>query len=232
MVLKVIWRKIRLYRRFEIDIWGVNLLSLNRTSQVIRLFDFWEREKKDLLEQRRSRYIYRIDLDQPQRIKKKFKRHFIIRKFSRLFYLTLSYSQFKRLAHVATRMEGSWESNFIMLIENRVLGMLYRMQVLLNVFELKSFIIRGKVLINNKKITYYNALINYYDIVTFSEFDSVQIRYDIIKRFSRGSLYFNIPRYMFISYKLMFAFVFTEPKRKDLSFPIKFIDVYRSADFF
>jgi hypothetical protein len=30
----------------------------------------------------------------------------------------------------------------------------------------------------------------------------------------------------------MFAFVFKEPKRRDLAFPIKAVDVYRGADYY
>ncbi len=53
------------------------------------------------------RHVYRIDLDQPARIKKRQKWGFVRRKISRLFYLTLSYSQFRRLAKSASQREGS-----------------------------------------------------------------------------------------------------------------------------
>lgn len=87
---------------------------------------------------------------------------------SRLFYLTLSYSQFKQLARAASRREGSWESSFIMLIENRVLGMLYRMQINMNIFELRWFVLLGKVFLDSKKITYYNASVDYFAIINFT----------------------------------------------------------------
>lgn len=102
-----------------------------------KLFNAWDVERIEYRKQRRTRHIYRIDLDQPARIRKRQKWGFATRRLSRLFYLTLSYSQFKRLAAVASKREGSWESSFIMLIENRVLGMLYRMQINMNVFELR-----------------------------------------------------------------------------------------------
>lgn len=37
---------------------------------------------------------------------------------------------------------------------------------------------------------------------------------------------------MIISYKYMFAFVYREPKRVDLAFPNKAVEVYRSADYY
>lgn len=232
MLLRMVWRKVRLYKRFEIDIWGFRLLSLGEKNKVNRLFNFWDAERAEMLKQRRARYIYRIDRDQPARKRKRQKWHFVVRRLSRLFYLTLSYSQFRKLARTASRLEGSWESSFIMLIENRVMGMLYRMQFLMSVFELRPFILRGRVLVNNKKITYYNAAVNYGDVMRIGYRESIFLRYDIFERFARGSLYFTIPRYMFISYKLMFGFVYREPKRRDLAFPIKAIDIFRSAEFY
>lgn len=119
-----------------------------------------------------------------------------------------------------------------MLIENRVLGMLYRMQINMNVFELRWFVLLGNVLVNNKKITYYNAAVGYYDILRFRSVSTWVLRGSLIERFKSGATYFTIPRYMFVSYKYLFAFVYAEPKRADLAFPNKAIDVYRSADFY
>ncbi len=119
-----------------------------------------------------------------------------------------------------------------MLIENRVLGMLYRMQINLNVFELRWFVLLGKVLVNNKKITYYNAAIDYFEILRFNLRTSDFLRSEIIERFKLDYFFFSIPRYMFISYKHMFAFVFKEPKKRDLAFPNKAVDLYRSADYY
>lgn len=119
-----------------------------------------------------------------------------------------------------------------MLIENRVLGMLYRMQVNMNVFELRWFVLSGNVLVNNKKITYYNAAVKYFEILRLNPRISDVVRSTIIERFKAESTYFGVPKYMFVNYKHMFAFVYKEPKRVDLVFPIKAIDVYRSADYY
>lgn len=90
----------------------------------------------------------------------------------------------------------------------------------------------GNVLINNTKVTYYNAAVNYYDILRFRSVSTWLLRGSIIERFKSNATYFTIPRYMFVSYKYLFAFVYAEPKRVDLAFPNKAIDVYRSADFY
>jgi len=232
MVLKVIWRKVRLYKRFELDIWGRRILYLLGRTRVAKLFNAWDIERQEYRRQKRLRLIYRIDLDQPSRVRKRQKWWFVTRRLSRLFYLTLSYAQFRKLAKVASSSEGSWESSFIMLVENRVLGMLYRMQINMNVFELRWFILSGKVLVNNKKVTYCNAPVRYFDIVRFPDRIANSLRSQIIERFKLGSTFFSIPRYMYVSYKYMLGFVHSEPKRIDLLFPTKAIDVYRSADYY
>jgi ribosomal protein S4 len=210
----------------------MRLLNSDKHTRLSKLFNAWDVERAEFIRQKRLRYIYRIDLDQPSRNRKRQKWRFVTRRLSRLFYLTLAYSQFRRLAYSASRKEGSWGGNFIMLVENRVIGMLYRMQILINIFELRQFVLMGKVLVNNKRLTYYNAAVGYGDIIRFDYRLSVFLRYDIQQRFKRKGLYFNTPRYMFVSYKLMFGFVHKEPRRQDLAFPLKVIDVYRSADFY
>lgn len=178
------------------------------------------------------RYVYRIDQDKPMRRSKRQNWVFTTRRLSRLFYLTLSYSQFRRLAKRASDFEGSWESSFIMLVENRLISLLYRMQINMNIFELRWIIYRRKVLVDNKVIDYANAAVPYFVIVRFNRLNKRKFKHSIVERFTRRLMYFNVPRYLFVSYKLLFAFVFKEPKRVDLAFPIKAVDVYRSADYY
>lgn len=232
MVLKVIWRKTLLYKRFGVDIWGKRILYMLGRTSVAQIFNAWDAQRAEYRRQKRIRYVYRIDEYSSFRGRKRMERWFLMRRVSRLFYLTLSYSQFRKLAVVASRREGSWESSFIMLVENRVLGMLYRMQINMNVFELRWFVLLGNVLVNNKKVTYYNAAVNYFEILRIRQLRvSDSIQNSIIERIKANIIYFNIPRYLFVSYKYMFAFVYTEPKRADLVFPNRAIEVYRSADY-
>ena len=232
MVLKTVWRKVRLYKRFELDIWGMRIIHGSRKTKIAKLFNSWDVERAEYRRQKRLRYVYRIDLDQPARVRKRQKWRFVTRRLSRLFYLTLSYSQFRRLANTATKLEGSWESHFIMLVENRLIGMLYRIQFDNSIFNLRWLIFRGKVLVNNKIATYYNAPVHYFDILRFNKREAFFFKYEFCKRIENNIYFFGKPRYLFISYRLMFSFVFKEPKRKDLVFPIKAIDVYRSADYY
>ncbi len=109
--------------------------------------------------------------------------------------------------------------------------MLYRMQFNPNIFKLRWSILHGKVLVSNKKVTYCNAPVRYLQVLRFNKRESFFFKYSLFQRIDEGVIFFGKPRYMYISYKLMFGFVFKEPKKNDLVFPIKAIDVYRSADY-
>ena len=88
----------------------------------------WKKDRRAYYLSKRMRYVYEIKKMKRPKARKKAKRKFLMRKMTKLFYLTLSYHQFRRLALKAAAMEGSFESNFIMFIECRVIGILYRMQ--------------------------------------------------------------------------------------------------------
>ncbi len=73
------------------------------------------------------RYVYDLRYIKRPKFKKRVSKKFLSRKFTKLFYLTLSFSQFRKLSRVASRLEGSFESNYIRLIECRLITLLYRM---------------------------------------------------------------------------------------------------------
>lgn len=87
--------------------WGRRALYLMGHTKAGKLFNAWDVERLEYRRRRRTRHVYRIDLDQPARTRKRQKWGFATRRLSRLFYLTLGYSQFKRLAVIASKREGS-----------------------------------------------------------------------------------------------------------------------------
>lgn len=178
------------------------------------------------------RYVYRIDLNKSFAFKKRQKAVFVAYRASRLFYLTLSYLQFRHLVERSSNSEGSWEGSFIMLVENRLIGLLYRMQINMNIFELRWIVYRRKVYVDNKIVDYVNAAVPYFTVVRFNNIDAEFFIESIMERFCRRLMFFNTPRYLCVCYSLLFAFAFAEPTRRDLAFPVKFVDVYRSMDYY
>jgi ribosomal protein S4 len=145
--------------------------------------------------------------------------------------LTLNYAKFKKLLSIAYRHEGSHEGNFILLIENRLVFMLYRMQFCLNIFDLRCFVENTGALVNGERFTYCNLPVAFGSIVRLDTKWTKITYYYLYRRMIRNQFYFNIPRYMFISYKLMFGLVYREPKLRDLVYPISHLDIYRACDY-
>ena len=238
MILKSVNRKVRLYKKFEVDIWGFNLVGLNKTSKNLKILKnlFPDRNinnnsiiYNDKIEEK-SMYIYRIDMDELDVFIKKQKWKFLSRRVSKLFFLTLSYKQFSKLFYKASKMDGFKESNYIMLIENRLFSMLYRMHFISNIFSIRSFILNKNVYLNKRIVTFPNMKVWYGDILQLDSLKSKIIKLDLIKRFVLSNMYFSVPNYMFVSYKLMFGFVYKEPLMVDITYPNDLIDIYRVAD--
>jgi ribosomal protein S4 len=231
MSTKIIWRKMRLYKKFELDVWGFHYLAPRHSNQVSRMFIQLKKDRRAYYLSKKMRFVYDLRYIKPPKRRKRFPTKFLSRKFTKLFYLTLSFAQFRKLAKLAGRMEGSFESNYIRLVECRLLTLLYRMHWLYSVFQIRHFIFNKNVLVNNRVVTLCNFAINFGDIVRLRDPLMVsRVRFDIIRRFSRRMLLFNVPRFLYVNYKFMFGTLVQEPKKRDLAYTQKVMDIYRGAD--
>jgi len=176
------------------------------------------------------RYVYRIDIVSPKRVKKPFKARFLSLRLVKLFFLTLKYRQFRQMAYFAAAKDGLFQANFCSLLEGRLTSFVYRTNFLFSMFEIISFIKQGNVLVNNILVNYLNYVVVIGDFVTF--FNSTnKFRANFFKRFKTQTILFNTPRYMFVNYKLFFAFMEKQPVENDLAYPIK-LDIYRATAYY
>jgi len=177
------------------------------------------------------RYIYRIDVINPLKKKRKFKARFLSLRLVKLFFLTLTYKQFRCIAKIAAAKDGSFQANYCSLLEGRLVSMVYRTNFIYSMFESIAFVKSSKVLINNILINYVNFVVNVGDFLTFFGDYKNKFRSNFLKRFRTQTIIFNTPRYMFVNYKLFFAFMERQPLDKDLVYPIK-LDIYRATAYY
>jgi hypothetical protein len=85
-------------------------------------------------------------------------------------------------------------------------------------------------LINGKIIKYCSVPITFESIVKVTNFWTEVFRYYLFCWILKNQFYFNIPRYMYIFYKLMFGLVYREPKLKDIVYHISYLDIYCASD--
>jgi len=135
------------------------------------------------------------------------------------------------MAKVAAEKDGTFESNFCLLLEGRLVPMIYRTNFIYSMFEAIAFVREGNVYVNNELQNYVNYVVKVGDFFTFERRRWTQFRYNFLKRYQTGTLIFSTPRYMYINYKLYYAFMERAPRRKDLVYPIK-LDIYRATAYF
>jgi len=138
--------------------------------------------------------------------------------------------QFITVHKKALKTEGSIESTFIRYIEGTIVGMLYRMQVYSNIFDIYKFVNFGFAMLNNKVIDYPKQVVAIGSVVTVSRDMKDLLRLNKLNRVVLKRHLFNRPRYMYISHKFLFGVIFRNIKKRDLIYRYKNIDIFRGAD--
>ena len=84
---------------------------------------------------RKRRYVYRLDEVLTRRVRVKLNLKFCSLRLIRLFYIFLSYRQFRKKANLARRKEGFFGFNYLLLLEGRLVCVLYRINFAKTMFE-------------------------------------------------------------------------------------------------
>jgi len=100
------------YRRFEKDIWGLSLTNLDMDDKLTDFFFELDLDKKDFKYDKVKRFVYRVDVVDPEQKKKKLKSRFVTLRLVRLFYLTLKYKQFRAISRIASKRDGFFQPNY------------------------------------------------------------------------------------------------------------------------
>jgi len=88
-------------------------MSLNPRSRVSKFFAKIREKKKKKLKAKYSRYVYRVDIREPEYLKRKMKRKFADPRIMRYFYLFYTFSEYKKMKKSALRKIGNFIPNFV-----------------------------------------------------------------------------------------------------------------------
>lgn len=201
--------------------------------KLIRIFDFFYNsylKKQQERARARRRYIYRLDVIHRRTFKKKLKKRFVSLRLIKLFYITLHYHQFRQLARRTRRLDGCFEHNYFLALEGRLASFVYRTALVPNLFLCIKLVRTGGVLVNKVLQSHvsYNVQLNV--LVNFTSYTKRIIYFSLLYRLARKIVLFNPPRYMFVSYIFLFAYMKRPPRRKDLVFPIS-LDLHRASGY-
>lgn len=222
------------FNKRKVDFNRIILFKSKFVSKICSFFFKLFLERQEYKNWRKKRYVYRIDVIKPQKKKHFFKKKFISLRLVKLFYLTLSYKAFRKLSLKAKKQDGLFESNFLFLLESRIVPIVYRSGLAFNMFEILSLVRTAQVYVNKVLYNNLNFSVKVFDLISFSSKVSRYLYLSLLSRLLRRrkkSILFNSSKFLFVSYKLMCFFLKRHPKEKDLIFPVG-VDIYRATGFF
>ena len=256
MVLTV-KHKFSIYRKYQLDIWGIaktdwrwsglqrflkitkdrkrpfNLIFLFKhiTSYFVKFF-FEVKLRRELRKKKSERrYVYVLEKAPVKKWYKKTNWRFVSIRITRLYYFSFQDYQFRKLFRKATKLDGNMESNYLHLIEGRVLGIVYRTNLLRNMFRIVDYIKGGNVFFESKCINTVNTRVPVTTFIFFNLKHQPLFLYKLKRRLLAKRVLFNTPRFLFMSYKFFFCFLHRLPQKKDLIYPI-YIDMYRLTGYY
>lgn len=226
---KLIKYQFKLYKRFELDVWGLLNSNPSFGHPVVKFFQDSYRYRAERAKQRFRQFIYRIDIINPDKTHKRKKWKFISMQLVRLFYRGVNQRKIFKFSRVSSASAGLWVNNFLLLVESRISTFLYRVNWVSNILYLNQFISHGSVIVGDKVPLNNNFVIKPFQIVKLLPRIAVKLRLDFINRLRNNMVYFNTPRYIFLNSKIMFGCIYNNPHLRDISFPV-LLDIYRLND--
>lgn len=226
---KLIKYQFKLYKRFELDVWGLLNSSPVFGHPVVRFFQDSYKYRAERAKRRFRQFIYRIDIINPDKTHKRKKWKFVSMQLVKLFYKGVSQRKVYKFSNLSASSSGLWVDNFLLLIESRISTLLYRVNWIPNILFLNQFLSHRSVLLNSKSPTTVNFIVKPFQIVRLVPNIQAKLRLNFKFRLINNMVYFNTPRYLFMNSKVMFFCIFRNPNLKDISFPI-LLDIYRLND--
>lgn len=231
----------RTSRQNTVKIWGFKNKKLTKMASflnkvwfIVRLGEEEEEDEEKKKKVRRKkwkpRFSYSLDVVKKEKKPKRMKYRFASLRLTKIFYITMTYRQFRKLARIMRRKRGAFENNFLMSLEGRLMSYIYRTSLLTNPFYCMKFIQQGHILINLKCEKHYNYKLSIYKLITFSALGKRMLYKFLLKRLSSARTYFNVPRFIYMSYLFFYNYIIKLPIRGDLVFPAS-TDFYRATGY-
>jgi len=235
-MVKALAPRIALFKKVNVDFWSLVLvafLKTNRKRHRISLRYFFRRswERRWVRRRRYVRYVYRLDRVDVKGIQKRRKKSFTSLRLVKFYYITLVYKQFRRLARQAHKQDGFFEGNYCLALEGRLVTFLYRTGFVTTLQEAFLWVRQGAITVDRKVHSFANEQVGLYRVLGFHPWLKKRAYFELLVRLcvNRRSL-FKGPRYMYVSYWFLFAFMQQHPMLKDLVLP-KFLDIYRATGY-
>lgn len=179
----------------------------------------------------RGKYIFRL-WNRPRFVKtKRLKPNYIRPRYLRSFYMVLKKKTFIKYIKIAMKgkLVRGFVSTYLGYLEARLFIIIYRLNIVNNIFMIKSLINLGIFFINMKKKKHINTRLQLGDFITIKKSWRSLLKKDMKIRLKHGIISRNIKNFYSNFIQLYFIF-FRVYKVKEIKYPIR-IDLYRAIDF-
>jgi len=130
------------------------------------------------------------------------------------------------MAILARKRDGLFEMNYIHLIECRITSIVYRTSFYKTPFEILSVVKDGNISMNRKFIFYNNYIVNLFTLIGFRPSHKKRLYSNLLSRVKKRRILFNTPKFMYISYRLLLAYIKRIPNYNELIYPSS-VDIFR-----
>jgi ribosomal protein S4 len=116
---------------------------------------------------RLMRKVYLLTEKRPMKIyRRKYKNLYSLH-LTYLFYINLRHRHFQKIAKKAKKMDGFFEENYLLLLEGRLVSVVYRSAMILNLFDSINFVKNNNVTVNGFFVSYINYIVPIMKIIGF-----------------------------------------------------------------
>jgi len=157
--------------------------------------------RRSAMRRRFQRYTYRLEAFVARAFRRRLKKAFTSLRWTRLFYIVLSYKQFRRMARRAHRKDGFFEGHYCLALEGRVGNFLYRTGFVATLFEALVLVRGACVTIRGRREDFAHAAVGLYKLLRLHAAAKYQVYGALALRLCANAKgLFNPPRYMFVSH--------------------------------
>lgn len=226
------------YRKIKLDLWGYYAMYakviLREKKRLDRTIKNWIRVKGlkwKYKKYMRGKYVFRL-WNRPRFVKiKRLKPNYIRPRYLRSFYMVLKKKTYVKYIQIAMKgkLVRGFVSTYLGYLEARLFVILYRLNIVNNIFIIKMLINLGIFFINLKKINHINTRLQLGDLLTIKKSWRLLLKKDITIRLKKNIISRNIKNFYSNYIQLYFIF-FKVYNIKEIKYPIR-IDLYRAIDF-
>jgi ribosomal protein S4 len=214
-----------------LDIWGHSFIY-RRPTRETQLIKMMEDERIARKWYYKREFIYSFRKKIRFRRKKRIKKKYLLPRYLKHYYLVLRMSDFRRFQDKAAKKVGRFDSNFLIFVECRLFMLVYRLNYINNIFMIKSLVDAGMFTINNEIESHSNFTAGIGDVISIVPNYKELIRMDMILRFQYDIVFFRIPIYLITNYKFLFSIFWSQPRLKNVYFPVDQIDVFIGSEYY